>query len=455
MSEAKTMSRDLTQGNVFSQLIRFAVPLMAANLLQIVYTLVDMVIVGRFVGSAGISAVATGGEILGLFTTFSMGLCGAGQVIISQYLGKGDRKGISKTIGTMFSFISLFSLCLMVIALLITNWLIGILNTPAEAVSMAKDYTKVCFLGLFFIFGYNSVSAMLRGMGDSKRPLIFIGIATISNIIMDILFVGVLKMSAFGAALATVIGQALSFLFSLVYLYRKKEAFGFDFKPVSFKIDGSVLGNLIKIGIPMALNNIAVTLSGFYVSSLVNTYGLAASAVAGIGGKIRMIIAIFSNSFATASSTMVGQSLGKGLYDRIKKTYLCTFLILLVLCGSLGILGVAFPKAFFRLFDNNPDVLDMAPKFMFINVFTCLAFALMVPGTALINGIGFARLAFITGLIDGVVVRISLVWLFYNVFQFGLWGVWWAATLAAYANALITISYFLSGRWRKRTVVVK
>lgn len=449
------MARDLTQGSVLNQMIRFALPLMAANLLQIVYTLVDMIVVGRFVGSAGISAVAVGGDIMGLYTTFSMGLCGAGQVMISQYSGRGDRSGVSRTIGTMFSFISIFSLCLMVAGLLLSDWLLGILNTPPEALSMAKAYTVTCSIGMFFIFGYNSVSAMLRGMGDSKRPLMFISIATVSNMILDVLFVGVFKLAAFGAALATVIGQAISFVASLFYLFKQRQSFGFDFRPASFRIDGTLLGTLIKLGIPMALNSFAISVSNIYIGSLVNSYGLVVSAVSGIGAKVRVITAIFANSISTATSTMIGQAMGKGMYDRIRKTFLCCCLVLAILCGSLGVIGAVFPKTIFRMFDTNPEVLAMAPKYMFINLFTCFAFATMMPGFALINGIGYAKMSLFVGIMDGFVAKIGLVWLFHNALDLGIWGVWWAATLAAYVSSILTMGYFISGRWRNRTAVVK
>ena len=448
MQKQKTMITDLTQGNVFILLIRFAAPLILANILQMIYNIVDMIIIGRFVGSAGIAAVANGGEIMMLFTSFSIGFCSAGQIIISQYVGKGDKTSVNRTIGTMISFMILFSLALSVVALLIAEWGLNIINTPVEAFSMAKDYTSVCFVGLVFVFGYNTVSAVLRGMGDGKRPLVFIAVATVVNIVLDVVFVAYLNMEAMGAALATIIGQGVSFLFSLVYLYKRKEAFGFDFKRSSFKIDGSILKMLAKLGLPMALQSMAVGISGLVVTAFVNAYGVVAAAVAGIGAKLRMIIGILTSSLVTAASSMIGQNVGAGRYDRVNQVFIRSFLIMFVFSLILGGIGVLFPETIFGIFDTNPEVLVMAPKFMVINFVTFLSFAGMQPGTSLVNGIGNAGMSFFVGIMDGVVTRIGVIIIVEVVLHLGVWGIWWGSTLSAFSTVLITLVYYLSGKWK-------
>jgi len=454
MQKEKSMITDLTQGNVFALLIRFAVPLVLANILQMVYNIVDMIIIGRFVGSAGIAAVASGGEILMLFTSFSMGFCSAGQIIISQYVGKDDRLSVNRTIGTMMSFMVLFSLCLSVIALSISSWGLELINTPPEVFDMAKDYVSVCFSGLVFVFGYNTVSAVLRGMGDGKRPLVFIAVATVVNLVLDIVFVAGCKMGAKGAALATIIGQGVSFLFSLFYLYKRREAFGFDFKRSSFAIKGDVLKMLAKLGLPMALQSMAVGISGLVVTAFVNSYGVIAAAVAGIGAKLRMIIGILTSSLVTAASSMIGQNVGAGRYDRVNQVFIRSFLIMLVFSLILGGVGMLFPEAVFGIFDTNPEVLAMAPKFMVINFVTFLSFAGMQPGTSLINGIGNAGMSFFVGIMDGVVTRIGLIIIVEVVLHLGIWGIWWGSTLSAFTTVLITWGYYLSGKWKTYKPIV-
>lgn len=448
------MIRDLTSGRVLPMLLRFSAPLMLANILQMVYNVVDMVVIGRFVGSAGISAVSNGGDILMLFTTLGMGLTSAGQVIISQLVGKNDRPSINRVIGTMFTFILAMSLVLTAVGLGTASWMLETVNTPTDAFSMAEDYTRVCISGLFFIFGYNVVSAILRGMGDAGRPLVFIGIATIVNVVLDLVFVSGLDMAAKGAALATVIGQGVSFVVSIIYLYVKRGAFGFDFAFKSFKIDGALLKTLMKLGMPMALQYMAVSVSGLVVSALINSHGLVASAVAGIGGKLRMLIQIFAGSIGTAASSMIGQSFGAGNCGRVRSIYRCAFCVLLIICTILGGLCWLFPEAVFGIFDTNPAVLAMAPKYMVINFVTFVAFAFMQPGMALINGIGYAGMSFFVGMMDGVVCRICLVLVFGLVLKLGVWGIWWGAVLPAYVNGVITTAYYLSGKWKNRKPIV-
>ncbi len=445
----KTLSRDLTQGNVFKQLILFALPIMFANVLQIVYTIVDTVVVGHFIGTAGISAVSSAGNIIMLFTNFSMGISSAGQVIISQYQGKNDKESVNRSIGTMFTFVVVVALILTVISIPCARALLNLVNTPAEAMDGAMSYAICSFCGLIFIFGYSSVGAMLRGLGDSRHPLVFIAIATGINIILDILFVGFFNMGTLGAALATIIAQGVSFVFSIGYLYKHRVGFGFDFKPASFRPDPNLLKLFVKLGFPMALQHVAVNISVMYVSACVNSYGVVVSALSGIGDKLRMIIATFAASIGTAGAAMIGQNVGAGKLNRVKRIYLVELAVLLVLCTALGLVCLAFPKAIIGMFDTNPEVLSMAPRYMVINLVMYISFAFYQPFNSLIHGMGNARFALINGMVDGLVARVGLVWLLGTALGIGYWGVWWGGCLASYVGATIGNIYFFSGLWKR------
>ena len=267
MERQATMVKDMTEGKVVPLLLRFAFPLFVSNALQAVYNVVDMVVVGNYIGKAGMSAVSIGGDLLHLLTFVAMGFCSAGQVIIARAVGERRPEDIRKTIGTMFTFLLSVSAAIAVICYLLRASLLSWLNTPAAARAYAMDYLVTCVCGLVFIYGYNIVSAILRGMGDSKRPFLFIAVAAILNMILDVLFVKYLHMEVFGAALATVIGQGVSFLASLVYLYRRRESFGFDFRPASFRIDGPTFRRLLALGIPMAIQSAAINLSKICAAS--------------------------------------------------------------------------------------------------------------------------------------------------------------------------------------------
>lgn len=449
-TQNKTLIRDFTQGSIFRILLTFALPLMGCNLLQTVYNLVDMVVVGRFVGSVGLSAVTIGGDVLHLATFLVMGFAGAGQVILSQYIGAGQREKVNAAIGTMFTVLLIGAVVVSVVALLILDQALVLMNTPAEAMEAARSYCITCIVGLVFIYGYNLVSAILRGMGDSKHPLLFIAVATVVNLVLDLLFVAVLEMGALGAALATVIGQAVSFLWSLLFLYRRREAFGFDFKLRSFVPDRDILPTLIKLGLPMSLQFGAIHFSMMFVNSFLNGYGVVASAVTGIGTKLSSVTAVVTNALATAGSSVIGQNLGAERYERVPKTMGAILVMNLVFASVLSLITVCFPRAVFGLFNNEAEVLDMAMTYIPVALISYFGFATRSPFLALINGSGYAKLNLIMGLLDGIVARIGLALLLGVAAGFGIHGFWYGNALAGYVPALVGLVYFISRKWMRR-----
>jgi putative MATE family efflux protein len=329
------------------------------------------------------------------------------------------------------------------------DWLLLKLNIPPEAYDEAREYCIVCFQGMLFIFGYNIVSAILRGMGNSKYPLMIIIAATVINLILDLLFVGKLNMGVRGAALATIIGQGMSFVGSMIYLLQKKEAFGFDFKPGSFIIDFTALKFLLKLGIPLALQFGTVNISKLFVSSWINSYGLIVSAVNGIGTKIGLAGSIVTNGFGSAGAVMIGQNFGAGKTNRIVKIIYISFVWGLIFTLTLSIINILFPEQIFRLFNNDPRVLAMSHDYVIIAVLNFIGFALRTPMMALMNGLGNGRLAIVVGILDGVVARVGLAMLMGISMGMGFMGFWYGNVLAGYIPFVIGGIYFWSGLWKK------
>ncbi|MBR2765131.1 MAG: MATE family efflux transporter, partial [Blautia sp.] len=387
-----SMIKDLTKGSVTKQLLMFAMPLFVANALQAVYNLVDMIVVGQVVGGAGMSAVSIGGDVLHLLTFVAMGFSSAGQVIIAQYVGAKENERIRHLIGTMFTFLLGVSIVISVICAVLRRPILGWLNTPAESYAYTMDYMMTCVAGLPFIYGYNIVSAILRGMGDSKRPFLFIAIAAVLNTVLDILFVGFFGMGPFGAALATVIGQSVSFVISLIYLYRRRESFGFDFRPASFRIEGSVLRPLLSLGIPMAIQSAAVSMSKVVLMAWINNEGVVYSALSGIYNKMGMMMGIVSNSFTTAGSSMVGQNLGARRYERIPRILGVVLGIGLTISGVASVLLLVFPKEVCEMFTNDPMVLGEYGLIILPIVLNFFGAATRSGAFSIINGSGNSRL---------------------------------------------------------------
>lgn len=452
MGNDKTLIQDLTEGSVSRLLLLFSFPLLCSNLLQTVYNMVDMVVIGQFVGSVGLSAVSIGGDVLHCLTFLVMGFSNAGQVLLSQYIGAGNRERIKGTIGTMFTLILASAIVLSVVCWLCLDLFLDALNTPAECLVYARQYSLTCIMGLVFIYGYNLVSAILRGMGDSKHPFMFIAVATVVNLVLDLVFVAVFHLGPFGAALATVIGQGVSFIWAIIYLYRRKESFGFDFKLESFKPDREILPKLIKLGFPMCLQSAAIQISMLFVNSYINDYGVVASAVTGVGNKLASITSVVTNALSTAGSSMVGQNIGAEKYHRVPKIIGVSMVLDLAFAAILSFLTIFFPKAIFGLFNSDPEVLSMAMTYIPVAVLLYVGFAMRSPFFALINGSGNARLNLIVGLLDGVICRIGLAMLMGLALDMGIMGFWLGNAFAGYMPFLIGGFYFISGKWKRRLV---
>ncbi len=445
----KSMVRDLTGGNVVKLLLSFAFPLFVSNALQAVYNIVDMVVVGQKMGGAGMSAVSIGGDVLHLLTFVAMGFSSAGQVLIARDVGAGRMEQVKKTIGTMFTFLLATALVMSVGCYFIRDWMLKTLNTPQESYAYTMDYTVTCMVGLVFIYGYNIVSAILRGMGDSRRPFIFVAIAAVMNIVLDILFVYGMNMQVFGAALATVISQAFSFIVALIYLYRSRESFGFDFRLNSFKMDREALKALVALGVPMAIQSAAINISKIVLTAWINLSGVTYSALSGIYNKVNMMIGIVSNSFTTAGSSMVGQNLGAQKYDRvprIMRTVLYCGLIISTLC-SVAIFF--FSKPIFAMFTPDEAVLAVSGILVIPTIVNFYGSATRSMAFSLINGSGNTKLNFAVAIIDGMISRVGIAALLGFYFQMGCEGFWYGDALAGWMPFVIGMCYYLSKRWKK------
>ena len=409
-----------------------------------------MVVVGNYIGKAGMSAVSIGGDLLHLLTFVAMGFCSAGQVIIARAVGERRPEDIRKTIGTMFTFLLSVSAAIAVICYLLRASLLSWLNTPAAARAYAMDYLVTCVCGLVFIYGYNIVSAILRGMGDSKRPFLFIAVAAILNMILDVLFVKYCHMEVFGAALATVIGQGVSFLASLVYLYRRRESFGFDFRPASFRIDGPTFRRLLALGIPMAIQSAAINLSKILLMSWINLFDVTYSALAGIFNKLNTMCGVISQSFTTAGSTMVGQNLGGRKYKRVNETLLTILLIGMGFAALFTAVMLLWPEGVYGMFTPDPDVLSVAAVLTLPVILNFFGAGTRSVAFSLINGSGRAKLNLAVAIIDGMISRIGLAALFGFALHWDCFGFWMGDALAGFMPLLIGGVFYLSGRWRSR-----
>ena len=455
MKNTRSISRDFTSGTIWMQLILFALPFMASNALQVFYSTIDMIIVGKYVGTAGIAAVSQSSQIVNFATMVCLGFSNAGQVLLAQAMGAGKRKEMNDVIGTLFVYIGGISVVLSLIMLTGSSFILDLLNVNDEYFEMAKSYLVICALGLLFTAGYNLVSAVLRGMGDAKRPFLLIVIASVTNLVLDILFTGIFGWGVTGAALATVIGQAVSFIFSIFYLAKKKEEFGFNFKRESFIPNKRYVKMITSLGTPMAIQSGFINLSMLTVNAMINDISTVASATFGVGIRIDDIINKISMGVQYAAVPMISQNLGARNNERAKSVVHWAWIFSVALTVFFMLLYVTLGRQLFMIFDDNPEVLSMSGDFISAILWMFPAFAIMRGSGAFVQGIGNAKLSMVLSILDGVVLRIGLSWLFGIALGYGFYGFVLGYALAPFGYAIPSTIYFLRGRWQKKRTLAE
>ena len=428
---------------------------MASNALMVLYSTVDMIVVGEFVGTPGLSAVSQSSQIVNFAAMVCLGFSNAGQVLISQALGAKKHKEMSEIMGTLFCFVMMLAAAMSLFMLLGRDLIMTAIKIPAESADMAMDYLVICAAGLMFTAGYNMVSAVLRGMGDSKRPFLFIGIASLVNLVLDLLFTGLLGWGVAGAAWATIIGQAVSFIFSVIYLFKRREAFGFDFKKESFRLNGKYVKMIASLGTPMAIQSGCINLSMLFVNSMINGVGVVASATFGVGVRIDDIVNKLSQGIHYAAMPMISQNIGAGQQRRAQRVVHWAWIFSLAFTAVCIVLYVAFGKQLFMVFSDDPAVHGMSGTFIAAILWMFPALAIMRGSGAFIQGIGNAKLSMVLAILDGVVLRIGLSWLFGIAFNWGFFGFVLGYGLAPYGFAIPSLIYFLSGVWKKRRALAE
>ena len=340
-----TFENNLSEGNVAKKLLKFAAPFIISNIIQSLYNVVDLIVVGWFGNRPSVAAVNNGSQLTFLATCFAIGISVGATVLIGQYLGAGKREELKKTIGTLIVSLTVIAVVATMLMVIFKEPLLRLIGIPEEAFSEASDYLLVTALGTIFIFGYNALSAIMRGMGDSKRPLIFVVIACVTNIGLDILFVAVFKMAALGAAIATVIAQAVSVVLCIIYL--TKNDFIFDFKKLSsYKVDGENFKMLFKVGFPTMIQQVATNLSFLFLTALANSFGLAASSAIGIVGKFNGFAVLPAIAVSSAISAMCAQNIGAEQNERAVKTMTTGLILSYAITVPIFILTKYFRRKF-------------------------------------------------------------------------------------------------------------
>ena len=432
---------NFTEGKILSPLLKFIIPILAALFLQTMYGAVDLLIVGRFGNAADVSAVSTGSQIMQVITLAITGLTMGITILIGQKLGESKRKEAGNVVG---SGISIFAVIAVIITILFVTFAPSVakaMQTPAEAFDSTVTYLRICCSGLVFIIAYNVIGGVFRGLGDSKTPLMTVLIACIVNIVADLIFVGVFKMAATGAALATVLAQTVSVVLSLIIITRRGLPFEFDLK--SIKFHKRLTSQILKFGAPIALQDLLVQVSFLVILMIGNSMGVIQSAGMGIAEKLVGFIMLMPSAFSQAVSAFVAQNFGARKYDRAKKALLCAVSTSLV-CGVF-----MFYLSFFHgnllsgIFSTDEAVIMASWDYLKAYGIDCLFTAILFCMVGFFNGCGRTTFVMIQGIVGAFLVRIPVSLLMSKIEPVSLFNVGLATPTSTVVQIILCIGYLI------------
>lgn len=433
------MEQRLLKENTFKALMIFALPYMFSNLLQVLYGSADMFVVGQFGHTFDVSGVSIGSQTMSLITNLVLGLTTGVTVLLGQYLGSKSYRDLSKTIGGAIVLFLIIALGLTFVMLSFNNEITLLMNTPKEAIEATKSYLSICSAGIIFIVGYNVVSSILRGLGDSKTPLLFVFIACIINIVVDFVLVGYFHMGAKGAAIATVSAQGFSFLFALVYLCKKGIGYSFYKEDICFS---KYIQKIMQIGFPLGLQSVLVNISFLIITIIVNQMGLIASASLGVVEKLMGFLMLPAMALGSALASLIALNVGAKQYKRAKQTLKYAIMISLTFAIVVTTICEIDGTILTRIFTNNQDVIKNGALYLKTYSIDCLLTSFLFCINGYLNGYERTVFTMVHSLVATFVGRIPLTLLFSKIPNVTLFHMGIAAPLSTMISLVMIFIYF-------------
>lgn len=439
------MERNLTSGSVLRNILQFSVPYLLSYFLQTLYGMADLFIIGQFEGVASTTAVSVGSQVMHMITVVLVGLAMGTTVSVARATGAGDRRQATAAIGSTVTLFTVLSLVLTAVLLACVRPIVAVMSTPSEAAAGTADYLTICFLGIPCITAYNIISSIFRGLGDSKSPLYFVAVACAANILLDYLFMGALHMGPAGAALGTTLSQALSVAVSLFVILRRQT--GITLRRSDLRPRRTVLGRLLKIGLPVALQDGFIQVSFLIISIIANRRGLSDAAAVGIVEKIIGFLFLVPSSMLSTVSALGAQNIGAGRQDRAVRTLRYAILIAagFGLCAGLAVQWLAEPVV--SLFTRDPAVITAGGQYIRGYIWDCLFAGIHFCFSGYFCACGRSELSFLHNILAIFLVRIPGVALASRLFA----GTLFPMGLATVFGSVLSVAICLGAyRWLRR-----
>jgi putative MATE family efflux protein len=453
----KKFGKDLTIGSIPKHLLAFSIPMLVGNTLQSGYSIINMFWVGNKVGENGLGATAVSFPIMFILIGLASGATMATSVLVAQYYGAKNYERLKRAVDNSVLICVALSIVLTASGIIFSEWLLRLMDTPASIFDMASSYLKISMGGMILLFLMFLISSILRGVGDTVTPLLFMGLAVLTNATLDpfmIMGIGPFpKMGLNGAAWASVISQALGLALALIYLNRKNHFIAISFRNLVF--DKHITWLIFKIGFPSMVQQSLVSIGSFFVTSYVNFFGPAAIAAFGVSSRIDMVATMPAVAIGMAATALTGQNLGAQKPERVKEIFKWALLIGTIISGFVSILAIVFPKFILSIFIHHEPVLQIGIHYLYIVGPCYFLFALMFVSMGIVNGAGQTMVTMVFSLLSLWAVRVPLAAYLSRHTYLGMKGIWIAMAAGFVVTAGISYLYYLSGRWKKSAIKIQ
>ncbi|PLW93558.1 MAG: MATE family efflux transporter [Marinilabiliales bacterium] len=441
-------TKDLTVGKERKLILQFAIPMLIGSLFQQLYNVVDSIIVGNYLGKEELAAVGISFPIIFMLVSLLIGLTIGLSVIISQYFGAKDYKKVREAVDTIYISLFFASIVLTALGLIFSRDIMELLKVPPDVIDYSVLYFNIFTGGLVFLFGFNATNAILRGMGDTKTPLVFLIISTLLNIFLDIFFITVMGWGIEAVAIATVVSQFVAFFLAALYLNKKHPLIRISF--VNLVFNRTIFRQSLKIGIPSGLQQSFVALGIVALIRIVNDFGTDAMAAFTITSRIDAFAAMPAMIFASALSSFVGQNIGAGKLQRIRVGFRETTLMTTMVALFISVVFIVFREPLVMAFNTDPMVVEIGSSYLFIVGFFYVIFANMFVGMAVMRGAGDAITPMFITLVALWIGRVPLSYILSR--DHGTDGIWWGIPLAWCIGFGLALFFYIRGRWKRKAI---
>ncbi len=441
--------RDLTTGKEGKLILMFTVPMLIGNVFQQLYNIIDSIIIGRYLGNEALAAVGASFPLIFTLISLIIGIATGTTIIIAQYYGARNITKVQQAIETMYLFIFGASILLSIAGNLGSTYIFRLIDLPESVIPQAVEYFNVYAYGFIFFFGFQGTSAILRGLGDSKTPLYFLVIATVMNILLDLLFVVVFEWGISGVAYATIISQAGAFFSIIIYLNKFHKTIQFNLLRLRFNRE--IFAKSLKIGLPTGFQQTFVAVGMLALYKVVNMFGTTVIAAYAVAMRIDSFAALPAMNFSAALSSFVGQNIGANKLDRVRKGMLATLRMTSLISLGVTIIAWIFAEQIMQVFTTDQAVVEAGKDYLYIVSAFYILFSAMFVMNGVLRGAGDTLIPMFITIFALWVIRIPASWFLAQ--HFGPKGIWWGIPVAWGIGAVFSYIYYRTGRWKSKSVV--